>query len=303
MLIAAPHVVGLPAAAADPAPLTVVTFNMFHGGPASGLTGDGERLEERFELAVEQLRGLAPDVIALQEASTGRGRGNLAARLAERLGLHHVHAPATSRLFGLSWLGAIIVKLLNFSEGPAILSRFPIVGSETYDLPRCQKLLDPRVILRVELATPAGPLQVFSTHTSRDTCQVRRALEIARERPSALPVLVMGDFNTGESAMAEILADGGLVDAYRRANPSAPGFTVWQNVTAPAPMVQRRVDYIVLRPGDAHPGAVLASRVVLDSPRRLPDGGTLWASDHLGVLAHIDLLGGDLAQHGALRSP
>jgi endonuclease/exonuclease/phosphatase family metal-dependent hydrolase len=253
-------------------------------------------------MAVEQLRGLAPDVIALQEASTGRGRGNLAARLAERLGLHHVHAPATSRVLGVQWLGRIVVALMNFSEGPAILSRFPIVGSEVYDLPRCQKTLDPRVALRAELATPAGPVQVFSTHTSRDTCQVRRALDLARERRSEMPVLVMGDFNTGESAMAEILAGSGMIDAYRRANPSAAGLTVWQNVSAPNPTVSRRVDYILLGPGGADAGRVLSSRVVLDSPRRLPDGATLWPSDHYGVLAQIDLTGAGHAGGGAPAS-
>jgi endonuclease/exonuclease/phosphatase family metal-dependent hydrolase len=262
---------------------------MFHGGAASGLTGNGESLEPRFDLAVDQLRELAPDVVALQEASTGWGRGNLAARLAERLGLHYVHAPATTRVLGVEWLGRIVTALMNFSEGPAILSRYPIVSSEVYDLPRCQKTLDPRVVLRAELATPAGPLHVFSTHTSRDTCQVRRALEIARGRKNARPVLIMGDFNTGDSAMAEILAGMGLIDAYRQANPSALGFTVWQDVTAPIPTAFRRVDYILVVPGDADSGRVLGSRLVLDSPRRLPGGGTLWPSDHYGVLAQIGI--------------
>jgi hypothetical protein len=80
-------------------PLRVVTFNLFHGGPSSGLFGDGEALEERLQMVTEELRALAPDVIALQEASIGWGRGNIAARLAAALGMEHVHASATARVF------------------------------------------------------------------------------------------------------------------------------------------------------------------------------------------------------------
>jgi hypothetical protein len=32
---------------------------------------------------------------------------------------------------------------------------------------------------------------------------------------------------------------------------------------------------------------VAASRIVLDTPHRLPDGTTLWPSDHYGVLAEL----------------
>jgi hypothetical protein len=34
-------------------------------------------------------------------------------------------------------------------------------------------------------------------------------------------------------------------------------------------------------------GEVAASRVVLDIPRRRPDGTTLWPSDHYGILAEL----------------
>jgi hypothetical protein len=35
---------------------------------------------------------------------------------------------------------------------------------------------------------------------------------------------------------------------------------------------------------------VRASRVVLDTPGRLANGGVLWPSDHYGVLADLDLV-------------
>src|SRR5437868_2150316 len=74
-------------ASEPPRPLRVVTFNLFHGGASSGLVGDGDALEERLALAITELRALAPDVIAVQEASIGWGRGNVASRLADALGM------------------------------------------------------------------------------------------------------------------------------------------------------------------------------------------------------------------------
>jgi exonuclease III len=100
----------------------------------------------------------------------------------------------------------------------------------------------------------------------------------------------MGDLNASEAlpAMGELTA-AGWIDAFRAAHPATAGFTVWQRPDAPGPTVFRRVDYVFLAPGRACTGRVLGSRVVLDTPRRAPDGRTLWPSDHYGVLADLDL--------------
>src|SRR5213593_476028 len=68
----------------DPAPLTLrfVTFNLLHGGIFSELSGDDDGFEDRLRLAIEGLRALDADVVGLQEASIGRHRGNVPARLA-----------------------------------------------------------------------------------------------------------------------------------------------------------------------------------------------------------------------------
>jgi endonuclease/exonuclease/phosphatase family metal-dependent hydrolase len=267
-----------------------VTYNVFHGGASSGLTGDAFNLETRLDLAARELEALQPDIVGLQEVSVGHGRGNVAERLARRLGLHWVHGPATSRVFPISLANRFVVWLLDFNEGPAVLSRFPITGSEVFDLPRCAKFFDPRVALRAELRTPWGPLQMFSTHVSRDDCQVRRVAEIVRERRGPLPSILTGDFNAVESlpVMAD-LREGGFIDAFRAANPTEPGLTVWQRINAAAPTVFRRVDYIFVVPGRNVTGRVVSSRVVLDEPGRARDGTPLWPSDHYGVLAEIGL--------------
>ena len=279
-------------AAAEPSDfITVVSFNVLHGGPWSGFAGDGRRLERRLEMVGEALAGLRPDVIALQEASVSRRLGNVPERLAGRLGLHHAYAPATSHVFGDGLLSRLIVGVLGFHEGPAILSRFPIVARQVHALPRCDSYLDPRVILRARLDTPWGLVDVFSTHTSRDSCQVRRVAELVGQRRNGLPSVLMGDFNNVETSVAirALTDEAGFIDTYRRANPDARGATVWQRPDAPVTTASRRVDYVFLIPGLDVRGRVRGSRVILDTPHRLPEGSLLWPSDHYGVLTELEL--------------
>ena len=274
---------------AEERPLRLVTFNVLHGGPWSSFTGDDLQLESRLALIIEGLRALDPDVVALQESPITRRRGDVAARIAQALGLVHVHARATERVFPLRVLGRLIVGALGFVEGPAILSRFPIAATEVYDLPHCQRWFDPRVALRADIRTPAGVVAVFSAHTSRDDCQTRRVAELAGE-PNGRPAVVMGDFNTGETAPAlGAFRDHGFVDLFRVANPDAPGLTVWQRIEAPSPTVFRRVDYVFVKAGDGREATAVSARLVLNTPGTRDDGGALWPSDHYGVYAEVAL--------------
>lgn len=292
LLIAAVLVGALAAPApAEVPPPTVrfVTLNVLHGGPLSGWTGPTGHLETRLDLMTEALLALAPDVVALQEASWSSDRGVVASRLAGRLGMNYVYAPASMRLFDTAWLNRWAAALMDFSEGPAILSRFPIVRWETLKLPRCGRWLDPRVVLFAELSTPGGLLPVFSTHTSGHACHAQAVAALVRDRRGDLPGVLMGDLNAVESspAIAALVSETGAVDAFRAVHPHASGFTVWQPVTVPERRAFRRVDYVFLAPGRAFAGAVVDSRVVVDAPGRLPNGSPLWPSDHYGVLADL----------------
>jgi endonuclease/exonuclease/phosphatase family metal-dependent hydrolase len=281
-----------PAAGESDAVLRVVTFNVLHGGPASGLWGDDQHLDERLALVARELRGIAPDIVALQESSITRRR-HVAARLAGELGLYWTQASATRRVSGISPLDSLIVWAMNFEEGPAILSRWPIVDTEVFDLPRCVRFYDPRVVLRAAVETPHGRIHVFSTHLARDPCQARRLGEIVRAHVGSLPALIMGDLNATEPSeeIQALIRDAGLIDAYRAANPGAVGATVWQRPDAPESTVTRRVDYIFVRPGAGLPARVRASRVILSTPGRLANGTVLWPSDHYGVVADIAFAG------------
>lgn len=238
----------------------------------------------------EALRALAPDVVGLQEVPITRWRGDVAATLARALDMVVVHVPTTRRVLPL--VGPLVVGLLGFEEGPAVLSRFPIAAHRVWELPPCRRRLDARVLLGAEVESPWGRLQVFSTHTARgDDCQLRRIGELVPAGRRPLPAIVTGDLNAGEGspAVRALVEQAGWVDAFRAANPTAPGLTVWQDLAAPGPTVFRRVDYVFLVPGARVPGRVVASRVVLDAPMRRQDGGVLWPSDHYGVYAEIEV--------------
>lgn len=106
-----------PAAAQVRPTLRYVTFNLLHGGIFSELIGGDEALEGRLRLAVEELRALDPDVVGLQEVSTGRTRGHVGARLAEALGYRYVYAPAATRPFGSERVRRVVASALGFTEG------------------------------------------------------------------------------------------------------------------------------------------------------------------------------------------
>jgi endonuclease/exonuclease/phosphatase family metal-dependent hydrolase len=280
-----------PEPAPGPAPLTlrVVTFNLLHGGIFSELSGDDEHLEERLRLAVRELRALDADVVGLQEASTGRHRGNVAARLADALGYHHVQAPAATRPFGSEHMRRAVASMLGFSEGPALLSRFPIVRWGARELPRCGRPFDVRVLIFAELETSVGRVVAFSTHLSGSECHARALAELVRATAGPLPALVMGDFNATDTAQAIrfLTRSAGFVDAFRLANPATPGFTAGQDVAVSRPTATQRIDYVFLVPGARARARVNGSRVVHGEPSEA--GPARWASDHYPVLAEVAL--------------
>ncbi len=278
----------------DSPALRVLTYNLLHDGPWSGFFESGTHLTERLDMTIQELRRLQPDVIALQEASDSRKHGNVPQRIAETLGYQMVFAPATEHLFGISTLDRLITAAIGFREGPAILSRYPIVASEVYDLPRCQRRLDPRILLRAELNTSNGPVQVFSAHTSKgDGCQLQRVGELFREHRGTGRAILMGDLNTGEqsSVLAEWQKEPGFIDVFRVANPGVSGGTVWQDIYVEWPTTDRRVDFIFLFDGSTDKGPIVhSSRLAFDEPGHLPNGDALWPSDHRGVLADIEFV-------------
>ena len=283
-LVCALVLVGAPAAAAEGGrPLRVVSLNLYHGGVTSVRWGDGDLLERRLAMVVEQLRQIDADVIGVQEASTGRDRGDVAARLAAALGYGWVRAPA-----GWRWVPWLVHGALGFDEGPAVLSRFPILSSQATALAPCG-LGYRRMVVCARVVSPDGPLDACSAHTSSSACEHRSLTAALRQRDGAVPLLLLGDLNArpDRRSIHGLERKLGLVDAFATANPGAPGFTVWQSPRESRPTATRRVDYVLARPAANGALRVAASWIVLRAPGRGPDLRMLWPSDHYGVLAEL----------------
>lgn len=266
-------------------PLRVVSFNLLHGGLTSELNGDGERLEDRLRLAAADLAALDPDLIGLQEASIGSDRGDVATRLAAALG-----APFVLQAPPRWWFDRLTAAVLRLSEGPAVASRHPFLGTRVWPLPRCGDSSS-RSLVCAEVAAPAGTVTLCSTHVDGGECQLMALTERVRARCATTPLVLTGDLNATEThpGVEALLGETGLRDTFREANPDAAGATVWQPVDTERPTVRRRVDVVLAAPGGGLGVSVLASRVVLDRPHATP-AGPLWPSDHRAVLSELALV-------------
>jgi endonuclease/exonuclease/phosphatase family metal-dependent hydrolase len=248
--------------------------------------------EARQPAILSTLRRIEADIVCLQEVWATRADGTQAQWLADELGMHQVYAT------GLS--------LDDFEEslGNAVLSRWPIVGSEVRRLPAPDGLDELRIVLRADIDGPRGALEVFTTHLNwrldqshvrQD--QVRAMAEFVAEtrRRRERPPIVCGDFNA-EPESDEIRMMTGLTtlpigkqvffDAWRAAGDGGPGWT-WSRenpFTVLDPDPDRRIDYIFAGFPDEtdFAGQVLAARVEGNQP---VDG--IYPSDHYGVCAEL----------------
>jgi endonuclease/exonuclease/phosphatase family metal-dependent hydrolase len=271
-------------AVADPADLIdtrlrVLTWNLWwRFGP----------WEARQPAILATLRRIDADVIALQETWDDPGSSQVR-DLADALGYHHAYGTGFA----------------EFPEtfGNAVLSRWPVAGTETRRLPTVEGLDELRVVLRAQIDGPRGAFDVYSTHTNWRLdqshvrqLQVKGICESVRQRPGdlALPPIVCGDFNadpdsdeirmmTGKAAVP--VAKLVFIDAWVAGGDGGPGYT-WSNVNAFAAEglePDRRLDYVFVgypRPGGA--GQVTTARVEGVMP---VDG--INPSDHYAMLAEL----------------
>ncbi|HVV50686.1 MAG TPA: endonuclease/exonuclease/phosphatase family protein [Polyangia bacterium] len=261
------------------------------------LWGENGPWEARMALLAARLEALAPDVIGLQEVREVAGRvPNQAAALAAPRGFHHAFAPTSG------WGGG--------HEGLAIVSRFPIGAQQFRPLPFSTET-EGRGILSARLDGEAGGIWVHTTHLSYREheglwreAQVQFVDQVLTEHDNGNPRVVMGDFNTvPESDEIRFLTGqhtlGGkrvaYQDAWTAVNQDRPGPT-WCRANDYTERMHwlrrdRRIDYVFVTPVRRDRRAtVRAAAVVLDAPEIGPDGARLFASDHFGVTADVQLL-------------
>ncbi len=246
--------------------------------------------EARRPAIAATLARLDADVVCLQEVWED-AEICFAAELAKPLGFHHAYGTR--------------MDLAGVNFGNAILSRWPITGSEVLHLPAPDDANEMRTCVRADIDGPRGALQVFSTHLNWrfDQSHIRqdqvRAIcaFIARSRADgghSFPPILGGDFNadpdsdemrmlTGRSATPEPK----LVfhDAWEVAGEGSDG-TTWSNDNPYAKLdlePDRRIDYLLAGwPKAGGAGHVTKCTVECTEP---VDG--IVPSDHYGVLAEL----------------
>ena len=227
--------------------LRVVSYNIKHG------RGNDDVVNLDRTAAV--IRPLKPDVVGLQEVddkATRSGGVAEAEALGKMLGLNHA--------FG---------KFMDFQGGAygmAILTRHPIVRTESVELPRGN---EPRVALVVETRLPSGrTIAVVNVHFDwvRDDGFRFAQAEALTKYLDALktPYILLGDFNDVPESRTLALFRSRATEAKK---PAGQSFTF--SSTKP----EREIDYVFFAPANAF--ATREVRVV-DEPL---------ASDHRPVLA------------------
>jgi endonuclease/exonuclease/phosphatase family metal-dependent hydrolase len=259
-----------------------------------------ERDPRRTHLLNQEVRRLAPDLVAFQEVCYP-GRRDQLAELIDGTGLHVTHqaevldhVPACADRYG----------------GTAVATRWPHRIREVIE--SRPALPDYWWALAVAVPLPGLGELLFIAPTTpwpldAEAARERQAVEVAdldaRHR-TALPTIIAGDLNAAPEA-ASIRYLSGLQtlnersvhyhDAWTVAG-DGPGHT-WtvDNPAAAAeiervigqPGHRRRIDYVFVGSAHAHPAAraeILAARLVADRP---VDG--IWLSDHAGVLVDLDV--------------
>jgi len=285
--------------------LRVITLNLWGTEPP---------LDARLALAVRQLRGLAPDVVCLQEVRPldGRAGRTTAEVIADALGMTAHYAVA------VAWNDGEHAGLPAGEEGLAIVAR-SIRDARVFALPEARPA-DARILLSASIDTPGGPIWVHTSHLhyrlDDGVAREHQVLAIddvlrrlGRDRDSP-PQILCGDFNaTADSDEIRFLRGlttlGGrrthFQDAWLRLHREpGPGDGPAQGITWSSenrftrPLrsldLDRRIDYVFVttRKKDGR-GTIHECRVVLTEREGVGEGA-ICASDHYGVCADVQIV-------------
>jgi endonuclease/exonuclease/phosphatase family metal-dependent hydrolase len=256
----------------------------------------GDRWRERRPLVESELRRLGPDVMGLQEVdrSTDQDRA-LAAAAGPALDYHVYRASDTVRArYPRAWDG--VVLLVRRSAGAI---RFHHV----------RRLTHLRVVQAIGIVRPDGrTLTVANTHLHHPDGpkgyvprlrQAKAVLDFLNELPDADATVLGGDLNGQPDEPALLhLFDAGFRSAMREAGVGDVG-TFGSGLIAPTVYRGPRfcIDYLLVR-GAA---SVRQARLAFDQPS--PDDPGLYPSDHLGLVADLELAGAPAARPAVKSQP
>jgi endonuclease/exonuclease/phosphatase family metal-dependent hydrolase len=254
------------------------------------ILNDRSRWAERRTLLARGHDTLSPDLIALQEVTDPLG-SSTAHWLAGELGGYSAHVcPKTG--WGRK------------REGIAVLSRSPVERHEVLDL-RSQQ----RTAQFVRVRAGGCPVVLVNGHYywpvgahSAQVRQLARVLDRVKALDPGTSVIACGDFNATPGSRAITLMSQTFDSAHRVRHGREPEFTcptglvnggrvrrlvtrgLWGLLSIrPVDLWRGSLDYIFVSPGVR----VVECDVFLDRPS--PDDPTLYASDHLGLAATLEI--------------
>ncbi|WP_224070079.1 endonuclease/exonuclease/phosphatase family protein [Arachidicoccus terrestris] len=235
--------------------LKVMTFNTHHCNPP----GDAQLIDVNG--VANAIKRAAPDLVALQEIDVNVKRsGNIdeAAQIAARAGFKYYYFAKTLDLEGGQY-------------GIAILSKFPLSGTATHQLPSIESLKgEPRVLATAVVHLPGGKKLTFASthldayHKENRLLQIKEINQIAAGLN--MPFIIGGDFNAHEQSEVIKTLDQQMT---RTCENCPPTFDEGDASGA--------IDYVAYRPASKF--KVLSQKVL----------NTVKASDHFPVMAVLQL--------------
>jgi len=264
-----------------------------------------EPFADRMELIRAGIQALQPDLIGLQEIIVRRDGFDQGALLLHDLGYEWTYGAA----FCWDESNALLPGTApGDAFGNLVASRWPIRRRAVHELPGVESG-ERRNAVAAIVEAPFGSLACISTHFNwkyhHGNIRERQALALADfvwewSRAANGPPIVVGDFNADPDS-AEMRFLFGLQsidsrstyfqDAWRVAGDGGPGWT-WDNRNTFAAYTfepNRRIDYILVGLADWFGrGWIESVRVAMDQSESRASG-TVFPSDHFGVLADIRL--------------
>lgn len=175
---------------------TVATYNIHKGVSAFGTRARIIALKDR-------IHELNPEILFLQEV---QGRNNI-------YRLRHTMWPVEEQhnfLAGNHYHGVYGMNAIyeHGHHGNALLSRFPIIESENYDVSAHR--FEERGILRGIINTPRGEIHCYVVHLGLLAFGRRRQNRVLIEMirafsPPSVPLIIAGDFNDWRDGLSNIL--------------------------------------------------------------------------------------------------
>ena len=233
-----------------PIRFTVLTYNIHHGNPPS----KPDTID--IEAIAQVILAVQPDVVALQEVDVHT----------ERSGRDLSQAEALATLTGMYVYFKETMPYQGGSYGLAILSKFPILATQGYDLPTLEGIdAEPRSLAVVTVQLPNqqklkfGCTHLDHSHAANNLLQAREITNLYGDE--TMPVIIAGDFNA--EPQSETIAH--LDEYFTRTCQDTCGGTI------PVHMPLKEIDFIMYKPGALL--KVLHHEVIQET----------YASDHLPV--------------------